>query len=178
MNDLLQRAQRGDSEAFIELFEQCKIDLWKAALAVLGDTDDAADALQETTLKAWRAIPRFEGRSSVGTWLMRILLRTCFDLRRKRSHEIPYAMHGQEGAALEQTWGQLATDDARAIAGGKHVVDHDAGLDVCAAVENLSVDDRLVLTLAYVNDYSTKQIALVLGISEGAVRTRLTHRYM
>ena len=71
MNELVQRAQQGDDRAFIQLFERHKLELWKTATAVLNNPDDAADALQDTVLKAWRAIPGFEGRSAVGTWLNR-----------------------------------------------------------------------------------------------------------
>ena len=81
MDDLIQRARNGDGEAFATLFEHSKQPLWRAAMAVLGNVDDASDALQETAVKAWRAMPRFGGRSAVNTWFMRILLRVCYDMR-------------------------------------------------------------------------------------------------
>ncbi len=170
MIDLLQRAQRGDSDAFAELFEQHKLPLWRAAVAVLGNVDDAADALQDATIKAWQAIPRFEGRSHVATWLMRILLHACYDLLRKRKREIPYAPLGVTG---ESAIAEFAFDEQRALVGGKHRVDCDTIIDVRDAIGKLSSDDRLLLTLFYVNDYPVQQIATILNLSEGAVRTRL-----
>ncbi|MFR0868486.1 MAG: RNA polymerase sigma factor [Adlercreutzia sp.] len=92
MDDLIQRARDGDGEAFAALFEHEKQPLWRAAMAVLDNVDDASDALQETAVKAWRAMPRFGGRSAVGTWFMCILLRTCYDVRRQRNRETPSAM--------------------------------------------------------------------------------------
>ena len=92
MDDLIQRARNGDGEAFATLFEYGKQPLWRAAMAVLGNVDDASDALQETAVKAWRAMPRFGGRSAVNTWFMRILLRVCYDMRRQRNRETPCAM--------------------------------------------------------------------------------------
>ncbi|MEF9875652.1 MAG: RNA polymerase sigma factor [Gordonibacter sp.] len=170
MIDLLQRAQRGDSDAFAELFEQHKLPLWKAAVAVLGNVDDAADALQDATIKAWRAIPRFEGRSHLATWFMRILLHTSYDLLRKRKRETPYAPEGFSG---EFSATLLAFDEQRAIVGGKHRPDHDVIIDVRDAIGKLSSDDRLLLTLFYVNDFPVQQVAETMNLSEGAVRTRL-----
>ena len=55
MDDLIQRARTATGEAFATLFEHSKQPLWRAAMAVLGNVDDASDALQETAVKAWRA---------------------------------------------------------------------------------------------------------------------------
>lgn len=172
MDDLVQRAQRGESAAFIELMERNKRPLWSAAIAVLDNVEDAADALQEATIKAWRCIPRFEGRSSIGTWLMRILLRTCYDTLRKRSHETPFAWGGaspEAGSLLDPL-----RDEFRVIAGSRHPADRDEALDVRSAVGKLSVDDRLLLALFYVDDYPIQHIASILNVSEGAIRTRLS----
>lgn len=174
MEDLIQRARQGDSQAFAELFERCKQPMWRAAMAVLENGDDAADALQEAAIKAWRAMPRFGGRSSVDTWLMRILLRTCFDARRRRSREMPFdltmtgaALH--EGAPLEGS----ALGDAGVLMGRQQSCDHDEALDVREALRRLPDADRLVLALFYTNDFPARQIAAILNVSEGAVRTRL-----
>lgn len=175
MNELVQRAQQGDDSAFIQLLEQHKLDLWKAALAVLDSPDDAADALQETVMKAWRAIPRFEGRSAVGTWLMRILLRACYDIQRKRLREIPCVMDGSgEGSP-----GPPSADAPSGAGEGRNLEaplepDRDLVLDVRGAMDRLPADDRRVLALFYLDDYPVSQIALALDLSEGAVRTRLS----
>lgn len=79
---LLQRARAGDADAFADLFQSHADGLWRTAMAVLREEQSAADALQETAIKAWRSIPSFQGTSSLGTWLTRILLNTCFDAQR------------------------------------------------------------------------------------------------
>lgn len=176
MIDLLSRAQQGDDDAFVALFEQYKLALWKAAMAVLANEDDAADALQETAVKAWRALPRFRGSSDLGTWLTRILLRTCYDELRKSEHETPYASTGQGGFDEQASGGSPRPpfDERRALVGGAHEPDRDEALDVRAAVGLLSADDRLLLTFFYVDDYPVRHIAALLNLSEGAVRTRLS----
>lgn len=181
MNELVQRAQQGDDRAFIQLFERHKLELWKTATAVLNNPDDAADALQDTVLKAWRAIPGFEGRSAVGTWLMRILLRACYDIQRKRLREIPHVMDGSGSGAADFPATNvvgLQAGAARSAEGrgvdASHDPDCDLVLDVRGAMGCLSADDRLVLALFYLEDCPVKQIAHVLDLSEGAVRTRLS----
>lgn len=174
MEDLIQRARHGDSKAFVELFEGGKQGMWRAAMAVLGNSDDAADALQETAVKAWRAMPRFGGRSSVDTWLMRILLRTCFDIRRKQSREMPFAMSIASDKANEDTpFLDIGCDEAQELIGRERAIDHEETMDVRHAIGQLPDGDRLILTLFYVNDCPTRHIAAILNISEGAVRTRL-----
>ena len=69
---LLQRARSGDDKAFVQIFQECVPALWRTAMGCLHDENDAADALQETTIKAWRSLPSFKGRSDISTWLTRM----------------------------------------------------------------------------------------------------------
>lgn len=175
MDDLIQRARKGDGEAFATLFEHSKQPLWRAAMAVLGNVDDASDALQETAIKAWRAMPRFGGRSAVGTWFMRILLRTCYDFRRTRKHETPCAM-GVFDIDVEGSDVSWEPSAGQMLAGGVAArdLDREEALDVRDALGRLTADDRLVLVLFYVNDFPVRQISQIMNVSEGAVRTRLS----
>src|SRR3954464_5052582 len=70
--ELLEAAPRGDDDAFGRLVGPFRRDLYAHCYRMLGSAADAEDALQETLLRAWRALPRFEGRSSVRSWLYRI----------------------------------------------------------------------------------------------------------
>ena len=144
-------------------------------MAVLGNVDDASDALQETAVKAWRAMPRFGGRSAVNTWFMRILLRVCYDMRRQRNRETPCAM-GLFAADVDGSgvWWEPSVDQMLAGAGVRRDPDRDEALDVRDAIASLSADDRLVLVLFYVNDFPVRQISQIMNVSEGAVRTRLS----
>lgn len=151
MRGAVRRAQHGDQEAFTALMEQHKQALWRAAMATLKDPDDAADAMQETVLEAWKNLPRLTDEAYLSTWLTRILLYNCYDILRHRRRETP--------------WEQLPET-------GK-TQDRDEVLDVRRAMEALAKNDRLLLTLFYCNDLPVKQIARVLGITAGAVRVRL-----
>lgn len=167
MADLLALARAGDGDAFARLFQEHAPLLWKTAVAVMRDEDSAADALQETAVKAWRAVPRFDGKSALSTWLTRILLNTCYDELRVRKKVIPFediAREADAGAAPVTLHGAAPEGPAEAC----------ARMDVHRALEQLAPDDRLVLSLFYVSDLPVARIAEALGVSEGAVRTRLS----
>ena len=110
--------------------------------------------VQETAVKAWRAMPRFGGRSAVNTWFMRILLRVCYDMRRQRNRETPCAM-GLFAADVDGSgvWWEPSVDQMLAGAAVAARPDRDEALDVRDAIASLSADDRLVLVLFYVNEF-------------------------
>lgn len=140
--------------------------LWKMASSLLRSEDAAADALQECTIKAWRACPRFSGDCALSTWLARILLNTCYDHLRIQRKVVPFAtlVEGDSCADADVLFAEHAHGAPE---------EHIQELDVQATLERLNANDRLVLTLFYVSDLPTAQIAEMLGISDGAVRTRL-----
>lgn len=166
---LLQRARAGDADAFADLFQSHADGLWRTAMAVLREEQSAADTLQETAIKAWRSIPSFQGTSSLGTWLTRILLNTCFDAQRGEGRIIPFAdiacpespehannaqpLNIQPFPGIDRTVSQLDTD---------------------TALSALSESDRAILALFYGDDLPLKEVAAALGIAEGAARTRLS----
>lgn len=160
MKTLLQRARRGDSEAFAHLFQEQADMLWRTVMAVVRDEDTAADILQETAVKAWMSIPSFNGESKLSTWLTRILLNAAYDTMRKQQSVIPFS-------DLRQ--GDLVSHEEQ-----KRGVDVETKLDIDATLEKMEADDRLVLALFYGSDLPIIEIAALLELSEGAVRTRLT----
>lgn len=171
MKDLLQRARLGDDKAFAQLFQECVPALWRTAMGCLRDENDAADALQETTIKAWRALPSFKGHADISTWLTRILLNTCFDTLRARKKLIPFSDIAEVDTPLGAEFQSGNNDRNRVNDFASSVSDR---LDVEAILVRLPDDDQAILTLFYVNDFSIRQISEILDISEGAVRTRLT----
>ena len=83
--DNIQAAAAGDHRAFAAIVEQYRQMVWRVALRMLGDPDEAEDAVQETFIRAWKALPGFDRRYSPATWLGTIAARLCCDILRKRS---------------------------------------------------------------------------------------------
>jgi RNA polymerase sigma-70 factor (ECF subfamily) len=153
----LQRSAAGDSKAFGRLFERHGDHLFRIAASMLGNTADAEDVVQETFTGAFRGIKNFEGRSSVATWLARILVTQVSQFRR------------QKGRAVRKTEpiGEVATEGATAAA--------EKRIDLHAAMEQLSEEHREVLVLREFERMSYEEIAEVLGVPRGTVESRL-HR--
>src|ERR671916_930322 len=123
---LLEAARRGDEGAFARLVEPYRGELHAHCYRMVGSVQDAEDALQDAMLRAWKAIGRFEGRSSLRSWLYRIATNTCLDTihkRPKRVLPIDYApaTDGHDGPGepvIEQVWVDPYPDEALAIDDG------------------------------------------------------------
>jgi len=152
----------GDHDAFGVLFTRHRERLWAVAIRTLGDADDAADALQDAMISAFRRAGSFRGDSAVTTWLHRIVVNACLDLLRRQ-------------AARPATSG-LAADTVDALAFAAHgpapAADRDAALDVTAALRGLPPEQRAALVLVDMLGYSVADAAAVLGVSEGTVKSR------
>lgn len=154
---LVRRAQKGDKDAFVALIEQEKHSLTRAALAILHHDEDAADAVSETALTAFWKLHTLREARYFKTWLMRILIYNAYAILRKRKPELLFAEVPDE----EQQEDEMAR--------------HDGVIDIQQSLSRLAQNDRLVLTLFYLDGLSVKEIGTLLGLSESAVKTRL-HR--
>ena len=85
IQETIQAAATGDHRAFAAIVEQYRQMVWRVALRMLGDPDEAEDAVQETFLRAWKTLPGYDRRYSPATWLGTIAARLCCDILRKRS---------------------------------------------------------------------------------------------
>ena len=152
MTDLVRRSKKGDKEAFAQLIDQNPQMLYNTAVLVLRQEDDALDALQDAILACWENLPSLRKDRYFKTWLVKILLNKCRDVQRGKSH-FAYVEELPESGD-EPDW--------------------DTSMDVRWTMDKLGENDQLLLSLFYYDDFSVRQIADALSLSEGAVRTRLT----
>lgn len=169
----VQALKAGNREEFARMVEQYSPGIYRLALKMLGNAQDAEDVLQETFLKALRALPGFEERSSLSTWLYRIAMNEALMILRKKR---------PEAFSLEdQTTSQ---EDGESIEEPRDIVDwcclpenellsSEARDFLNRAVEQLSPALRAVFVLRDLQDLSVRETAEALGISETAVKTRL-----
>lgn len=160
-HDLLHHAQHGNAEAFAQLFKQHSQAIWRVAFSILHNEHTASDALQETALKAWRNISCFKGESNLETWLIRIAINASYDMQTKASREEPHDVREAELKGY------------RVLTGHSASVNSEESLDVHRALDQLSSDDRLILSLFYAQDLPTREIAFILNITDAAARARL-----
>jgi RNA polymerase sigma-70 factor, ECF subfamily len=182
--DLLRRHVAGDSEAFGLLFQRHKDRLWAVALRTTCDPEDAADALQEAMISAFRRAKDFRGDSAVTTWLHRIVVNAALDrLRRKPARSVSWS---GDPDALDALLAQdsrggpsLAVPPPRGGAGlltGTPSADPadavETRLDIDAALRLLTPEQRAALVLVDMLGYPVAEVAVILAVSEGTVKSR------
>jgi RNA polymerase sigma-70 factor (ECF subfamily) len=162
--ELLRRCRRGDPEGFAELVRRYEDRLYNVCLRVLGDPQDASDATQEAFLSAFRALDRFREESAVTTWLHRIAVNSCYDiLRAKRRRPQLHVLAEDEGLHDREPPSPDHADDVA------------AAIDVQAALNQVPEEFRAALVLADVQDLPYDEIARILDVPVGTVKSRV-HR--
>jgi len=157
---LLARIAHGDHEAVAALYHRLERPLFAFLVKTLRDREAAADVLNDTMLDVWRQAGRFEGKSSVATWIYAIAHHKAISwLRRRREVEL------NDDAAAE-----IADDSPSAEA---RLAEADVATAIARLMERLSVDHRVVLQLAYFQEFSVSQIAEILDCPENTVKTRM-----
>lgn len=153
---LVEQAQRGDREAFTRLAFELSDRLFAVAHRILRDFDSAGDALQVTLLRIWQDLPTLRDPGLIEAWAYRVLVRACHDQLRKLRRQAP-ALHllAVDGAA---------EDPAISIANREQ-------LD--RAFRTLTVEQRAAIVLQYYRDLTLPEIAEVLQVPIGTVRSRL-----
>lgn len=170
---VLQRVVEGDVESFGVLVERHQERLWRVCERLLGDPDEARDAVQEAFLKAFRGAAGYRPQGRVYTWLYRIAVNHCLN-RLRRRRVVRFLSFSSRGGKDEDenepaSWDPADTgpDAERRLASRRR------WLRIRSAVEALPDGQRVVLVLAKFEGLSYREIAEVLGITIGAVESRL-----
>ncbi len=162
---LVERARSGDRDAFDALVRSRIDAVYRTSLAILGDAADAADAVQETFISAWRHRDALRDPDFFDAWLGRINLNACRgQLRRRRRTKV------REIALLDPADGDEPASRERPL--DDRTADADA---FDRAFARLSIDDRAVLVLHHLQERPVAEIAAALGAPAGTIKSRL-HR--
>ena len=184
---LLARARTGDEPAFERVLEPYRRELHAHCYRMLGSVHDAEDAMQDALLRAWRALPRFEGRSSLRSWLYTIATNTCLDVIARRPKRTLPIDHGPaadpvmgSGMPLSETvWIEPYPDEVLALEDGyaspEAVYDRRESIELAfiAALQHLPARQRAVLILRDVLAFSGSEVADALQTSPAAVYSAL-----
>lgn len=158
---LVRQLKEGDKTSFDLLYEKYRNMALHTAYLITGDLPGSEDIVQDTFVKVWLHCRELKNDGGFKAWMMQILVRTAYKSGKKKSRELPdedilvKADKGQEFSSMEQV---IAREEAEAIA---------------EAVRALPVRQRAVVVLYYYQEYSVSEIAAILGVLEGTVKSRL-----
>ncbi len=185
--ELLQAARGGDENAFRNLLEPYRGELHAHCYRMLGSVHDAEDALQDASLRAWRGLGKFEGRSSLRSWLYTIATNTCLNQiarRPKRVLPVDYGPaadpHGGPGEpVVESVWVEpypdetLGLEDGLAAPEASYEQRESVELAFIAALQLLPPNQRAVLILREVLGFSAQEVSESLETSVASVNSAL-----
>jgi len=185
--ELLTAAQQGDEAAFGSLIDPFRGELHAHCYRMLGSVHDAEDALQEASLRAWRGLGRFEGRSSLRSWLYTIATNTCLNhIARRPTRMLPLdygpstdAADGVGAPLIESVWvepypdAQLGVEDGFAAPEARYERRESVELAFIAAVQHLPATQRAVLILRDVLGFSAREVAESLDTTVASANSAL-----
>ena len=167
---LIRYAQQGDNDAFEQLLLLHQKKVYNLCLRMSANPDDALDLSQEAFIKAWRSIGQYQFEASFSTWLFRLTSNVCIDhlRRKKRRQETSLTESFDDSDEAEE----FTLPDAAPLP-EEQAIANETKLALAQAMERLGPEHREILQLRVVEDLSYEQIAEILDIRVGTVKSRL-----
>lgn len=153
-NTEVYKAKTGNKEAFLSLAEENKLSIYRVARGILKNEEDVKDAAQNTLIKAFENLHTLKKEKYFKTWLIKILINECNEIMRRNKKYV-------------------SLDENRDDMYEKHTDSYE-NIDLTQAINQLSEELRITITLFYFDDLSVKNIADILDISQGTVKSRLS----
>ncbi len=169
-NSLVRQARKGDIGAFEELVARHRDKLFTRAFSIIRNVEEAIDITQKAWVEGWQGLPRFEGDSSFGAWMMSIVIHLCVDQVRKGESRAKCVEESHEdGSGDNRHVRTVTTNPSRRMAPAElsHRIDE--------ALGQLSQEHRTVLVLHELENMKYKEIARIMGSSIGAVTSKLLY---
>ncbi len=167
---IIKRAQNGSESDFETLILSCQGKAYSIAYRYLKNQEDAMDALQESFIKAYRALGTFKGNSSFQTWIYRIVVNTCYDMLRKKKSRIQadslYRNDGDDEYVIEIPDKTKGPEDL--------AIDQEETIDILKILDQLPLDHKEIIILRDVEGYSYEEIVDILSINIGTVKSRIS----
>lgn len=151
IEELVYKAKQGDKEAFTYLILQLDDDLYKIAKTRLNNEEDILDAIQETMISAYKSVHKIRNEEFFKTWIIKILINKCNDIY-KNKKAIVISLN-------ESVAGNNISDD---------------NLNFEFIMKQLNYDERIAMTLYYLERYTTKEISKILKTNENTIKTRIS----
>lgn len=162
--DAVRRAKAGDADAFAVVVERYSRPIFRTAVRIVGSAAAAEDVVQETLLRAYRAIGRFDERAELAPWLQRIAVNTAIDELRRARRRAPFAFRDETGQWRDLEPACEAPSPEREASSSR------LGTAVARALDRLSPDERAAFVLRHLEGRPIAEIARVLGKRDNATK--------
>lgn len=157
MKELIKKAQKGDKNAFTDIILQIRNDLYKIAKTRISNDDDIEDLIQDTMIETYKYIKKLREPEKFKMWVIKILVNKCNKLYKKKYRkDISIDEYNLENYIILNTQKDIEDD-----------------LNFYYLIKNLKYEERIVLVLHYMEQYSVKDISKILKINENTVKTHL-----
>lgn len=155
MRELVEKAMNGDKNSFSELINYLKMDLYKIAKVRLKNEDDILDAIQETIISSYKSINKLNTPDNFKKWIIKILINKCNNI---------YLEKNNKNISLEECTNIY-----------EYIEEKDfSNLEIEDILKYLNDEEKMIITLYYLEDYKSKEIAWLLDMNENTVKTKIS----
>lgn len=168
--ELVALAQKGSTNSFNKLVDKYHSRIYSLTYQMTSNREDAEDLTQEIFIKAFEALPRFKGRSSFYTWLYRIGINKTINYRKKRNRNRPISIDAlDQDITYDEVYAELDSKDSPL----RHIGLNELQVKLNEAMQKLSLKHRTVVVMHDIEGIPHDEIAKIVGVSVGTIRSRL-----
>ena len=168
--ELVALAQKGSTNSFNKLVHKYHSRIYSLTYQMTSNREDAEDLTQEIFIKAFEALPRFKGRSSFYTWLYRIGINKTINYRKKRNRNRPLSIDAlDQDITYDEVYAELDSKDSPL----RHIGLNELQVKLNEAMQRLSLKHRTVVVMHDIEGIPHDEIAKIVGVSVGTIRSRL-----
>lgn len=164
----IEQVLSGDQDAFVHLVKAYEKQVYHLCLRMVGNPEDAADLAQEAFFKGWKGLKFYKFEASFSTWLYRLTTNVCIDFLRKQKRQATVSLTMEE----EEDGQETELPDRQPLP-EEQLLKKERQKQIRQAMEGLEEEARLILTLRVVEDLSYEQIAQIMDLKIGTVKSRL-----
>ncbi len=164
----IEQVLSGDQDAFVHLVKAYEKQVYHLCLRMVGNPEDAADLAQEAFFKGWKGLKFYKFEASFSTWLYRLTTNVCIDFLRKQKRQATVSLTMEEEEDSQET----ELPDRQPLP-EEQLLKKERQKQIRQAMEGLEEEARLILTLRVVEDLSYEQIAQIMDLKIGTVKSRL-----
>lgn len=160
MKELIRKAKKGDEEAFTQIILHISDDLYKIARTRISNEEDIADAIQETMIETYKSIKKLKDEDKFKKWVIKILINKCNRIYRRKYKKCDLSIEEYNFENMNLN----SIDNINQL---------ESKINFFDIIKNLNYEERIIITLYYMEEYSVKEIKEIINMNENTINTHL-----